>query len=152
MHLSRHQRARDRMLILHWDHTTEFRNWGESGLYSLTYNPDPDDAPAMFDFNEIGRLEVGNQLANHLPAEVWGLLKDGSMTIEQLFNAIGNRTAAPNDTICNSLVEMAVHGELNVLGANGQTRRLSTTPKLTDVIARPQQRLIFPVGSRPKGR
>ena len=62
-HLSRHQRARDKMLGIHWDQQNSFHHYGSGGFYELAYDPrriDYDDD--LFSFRPEDKQEMQRQL------------------------------------------------------------------------------------------
>ena len=79
------------------------------------------------------------------------MIKNGSLPISELFNEIGNYTAARNEVILDVVKSSVVDGEFSILSKDGKAKRASTMPKVNDRIILPPQKS-FSFGSTKKGQ
>lgn len=140
-HLSRHQKARDKMLGIHWDQQNSFHHYGSGSFYELAYDPrriDYDDD--LFSFRPADKQEMQRQLENELPDRLFSMMNDHGITVEELLFIIGNETAARNDDIFDALGQMIANRDVQVRGSTFPKRR----PRLGDQIIKPPQgRFVF---------
>ncbi len=150
-HLSRHQRARDKMLGVHWDQQNSFYHYGSGGLYQLGYDMrrmDYDDG--LFSFRQEDKHAMREQLQNKLPGRLFKVMSGSSVTVEEFLRAVGNETAAQNEDILDVLRQMAASRDIEIQGPDGKVRRPKTKPSLGDrLIQPPQRKFVFGGG---KGR
>ena len=149
-HLSRHQRARDKMLGVHWDQQNSFCHYGSGGLYQLGYDMrklDYDDG--LFSFRQEDKHAMREQLENELPGRLFRVVSGSSVTVEEFLRAVGNETAARNDDILDVLRQMAARRDIEIQGTDGKVRRPRAKPSLGDrLIQPPQRKLVFDGGRR----
>lgn len=123
-HLSRHQRARDKMLGIHWDQQNSFRHHGSGSFYELGYDPrkmDYDDD--LFSFREEDRLDMQRSLQDELPGRLFDMMNGDGIAVEEFLRAIGNKTAARNDDILKIVRQMAAARDVQVQRPDGKLRR-----------------------------
>ena len=144
IHLSNHQLARDKMLGLHWEKHNNFIHCGQGGLFTLGFEAGSiETCDALFSFGENDRVQMQRELMTGLPANIREIIKDGSLPVTDLLNLIGNRTAARNEDVCETLRLLAKQRELVIKSPSGGLRRPSTLPSVGDIIEIPKQRTIF---------
>lgn len=150
-HLSRHQRARDKMLGVHWDQQNSFYHYGSGGLYQLGYDMRRMDYDNdLFSFRQEDKHAMREQLQNELPGRLVRVMSGSSVTVEEILRAVGNETAARNDDILDVLRQMAASRDIEIRGTDGKVRRPKTKPNLGDrLIQPPQRKFVFGDG---KGR
>lgn len=150
-HLSRHQRARDKMLGVHWDQQNSFYHYGSGGLYQLGYDMRRMDYENdLFSFRQEDKHAMREQLQNELPGRLVRVMSGSSVTVEEILRAVGNETAARNDDILDVLRQMAASRDIEIRGTDGKVRRPKTKPSLGDrLIQPPQRKFVFGDG---KGR
>ena len=145
-HLSRHQKARDKMLGVHWDRQNNFRHYGSGGRYRLSYDSRHLDSDnALFSFREEDRQKMKKQLEDELPSRLFGMMEEDKITVKNFLYSVGNDTAAQNDDLLSVVREMAMDRAVQVLGPNDEVRKTKTLPKIGDLIIKPAQKnLSFP--------
>ena len=139
-HLSRHQAARDKMLGVHWDSQNSFRHVGRGSLFTLGFDKRLiESKDSLFDFGARDRASMKEELLDELPREIGKLAKDGSLPVETLLERIGNRTAAPNGDILDSIGTLAGYEEVIVRSRKGARKR-GTRVLMKDQLIMPAQR------------
>ena len=143
-HLSQHQAARDKMLKIHWQAQNYFVHVGDGGLFNLGYDARLiESCSSLFDFTEIERSKLNEELHNALPREVWRIMSGGQLNVSDLLTEIGNRTAGTNDDIFRVISELAQAKELEVLSVKGKPKRFGTKISVKDKLILPKQSSLF---------
>lgn len=150
-HLSRHQAARDKMLGVHWDSQNYFRHVGRGSLFTLGFDKRLiESKDSLFDFGARDRASMKEELLEELPREIGKLAKDGPLPVETLLKRIGNRTAAANRDILDSIGTLAGYREVIVRSQKGARKRGSRV-LMRDQLVMPAQRPFFWSPSRLAG-
>ena len=140
VHLSQHQKARDKMLSVHWDRQNSFRHYGRGSFFTLGFDPRQNDYEnTLFSFRDYDKCRMLDELLVELPSHLYRLMNDGEVPVASLLDRIGNRTAAQNDDVFRVIRNLVIQKELIVYGPKGELRRPTTMPKIGDRIVRPNQ-------------
>jgi len=152
IHLSNHQAARNKMLGVYYSKQNKFSHFGKGSLYTLGFDEKfLNDGHKLFDFATKDEEQMVLELQNDLPPRIHAVIKNGSLPISELFNEIGNYTAARNEVILDVVKSSVVDGEFSILSKDGKAKRASTMPKVNDRIILPPQKS-FSFGSTKKGQ
>jgi len=147
VHLSRHHRARDVMVGVHWERQNSFAHYGKPGLKMLGYDPDEDILNTRqpffegFYFDDKARALTRESLLEELPALIYECPE--VMSFKGLFSTISNETPATSDILKESILELAVDERLIVKDATGLTVRRAGVQHDTDLIYIPRQKRLF---------
>ena len=114
-HLSQHQAVRDKMLKIHWQAQKSFVHVGDACLFNLGYDARLiESCSSLFDFTEIDRSKLNDEIHNALPREVFRIVSGGQLNVSDLLTEIGNRTAGTSVDIFRVISELAQARELEV--------------------------------------
>ena len=151
VHFSREAKARDVMLGCHWSIRNAFAHYGESfGWKMLGYEALERSQVPLLTFNEGDRKEMIETLAGQLVPQLYGMLKAQPLTVLELLNHFGNKTAATVEDIGKIVTTARDAGEVEVVGTDGGRRSGNLkTLKLDDRIVLPPQ-LALPFGRAGK--
>ena len=107
VHLSRHHRARDVMMGVHWDLQNSFAHYGRPGLEMLGYRPDEDILHTKqpyfpgFYFDDKAKALTREALFEELPGIIFEYPE--VMDFRSLFSKISNETPATSQILRLSL-------------------------------------------------
>ena len=142
-HLSQSQAARDKMLSVHWALNNTFRHIGRGSLYELGYDARLDQGDRLFEFSDADRGIMRRELENELPERVYSLSGGGPLGVGELLLSIGNRTAATNSDIVDTLRRLSDLREIDVVAKGGGLRGPGAAIKLSDSIRTTRQLPLF---------
>lgn len=147
VHLSRHHRARDVMVGVHWERQNCFAHYGKPGLRMLGYRPDEDILNTRqpffegFYFDDKARAMTKESLIQELPPLIYD--HPGTITFKDLFSAISNGTPATSNILKESLLELSTDQTVIIKDATGLTRRTAGVRHDSDLIHIPRQTRLF---------
>lgn len=140
-HLSKHQTARDKMLEVHWRKQNHFRHIGKGSLFEMGFDYRLiESRDALFSFQESDEELLMKELENELPTILRDSIRDSACSMSNLLNGIGNRTAARNSMIFETIRKIARAGDIEVIGENGKVKGRGTLIKPSDMLVRPPQK------------
>ena len=140
VHLSKHYRARDEMMQVHWDKGTELVHYGGAGIDMFGYRSNTDERHTgqyllgdefRFDFN--AKKKVLNSLREEIPELIY---QRGSIQHSDLLNETSNHTPANREMISEVLWEGVESKEFSI------RRRNAKNIKDGDVITASRQMVI----------
>ncbi|MBF0135084.1 MAG: three-Cys-motif partner protein TcmP [Magnetococcus sp. DMHC-1] len=145
IHLSKHYRAKDVMMGLHWEKSGRFLHYGGPGLKMFVYDSKYDVAltgQRVFQFDEDDRTISVKQLSDDLPKHIYDCVgKEGilfSKFLENNFNGTPATVTMLKEAFQPSLREK----DILIIGPNGEIRKKTSAMKPEDTIIRnPQLRL-----------
>ncbi len=147
VHLSRHHRARDVMMGVHWDRQNCFAHYGKPGLRMLGYHPDEDILNTRqpffegFYFDDKARALTRESLMEDLPARIYE--SPDVVTFKGLFSSISNETPATSEILRESLLGLATDERVIIKDVTGLTRRRAGVQHDSDLIYIPRQKRLF---------
>ncbi len=140
-HLSQHQKARDKMLSVHWALQNRFKHIGRGSLFELGFDHRlNEDRNALFSFTEHDKSILKQQLEAELPDKLFEMMPDNSLSVSGFLHGIGNNTAAQNTDILDVMGKLAQEKVVEIVRANGAIKRPDTRVALSDTLTRPMQR------------
>ena len=141
LHLSRHPTARDVMIQCHWDNSNTFKHYGPGGLDMLGWDALRTGNIPLFNFGELDAKQMREQLLNSMPAELYALAAEDSITVDAMRHELANRTAARFSDLDEVILELARLREFDILTAERKERSRSLTRlSPTDLISVPTMR------------
>jgi hypothetical protein len=147
VHLSRHHRARDVMMGVHWELQNSFAHYGKPGLKMLGYRPDEDEFLTKqpnfsgFFFDDKAKALSHDALLEELPAVIFS--EPEPIPFSELFAKISNETPATSELLRISLRDLATDGSVVIKDHSGSTIRRSGIQHDTDLIILPRQKRLF---------
>jgi three-Cys-motif partner protein len=147
VHLSRHHRARDVMVGVHWDRQNCFAHYGKPGLRMLGYHPDEDILNTRqpffegFYFDDKARAMTKESLMEDLPALIYD--HPEMVSFKGLFSSISNDTPATSEILKASLLDLAEDERVIIKDATGLTLRRAGVQHDSDLIYIPRQKRLF---------
>ncbi len=147
VHLSRHYRARDVMVGVHWDHQNSFAHYGKPGLKMLGYDQDEDvlhtGQPFFpgFYFDDKAKALTKESLFEELPALIFE--HSGTIDVRTLFAKISNGTPATSEILVASLLDLANDHQVVIKDETGATTRRAGVQHDSDLIIIPRQKRLF---------
>jgi three-Cys-motif partner protein len=147
VHLSRHHRARDVMVGVHWESHNCFAHYGKPGLKMLGYDPDEDILNTRqpffegFYFDNKAKALTKESLCEELPALIFD--SPDALDFKTLFSRISNETPATSEILRESLHELAIAGHIIIKDADGLTSRRAGIQHESDLIIIPRQKRLF---------
>jgi three-Cys-motif partner protein len=150
LHMANSPRAHDVVKALHWDVENHFEHYGGAGLAMLGYDPDKDPAVTgqmslPFRFDDPARTRTHTSLVDSLGRHIASMAPQG-IAFDHLFAQVCNETPATKAMLGTAVHELCRVGELEKLGASGESRATTTAPKADDIIRVARQRT-FSFGS-----
>jgi hypothetical protein len=128
VHLSRHARARDVMMGLHWEKQNQFHfeHDGRPGLKMLGYDPDRDFESqgytnGLFGFDNDAHDRMMHALRQELPERI-GLAGDGVM-VQDLLAMITNESPATHKDLRMALQALSCEDEIILRNKEGTVRQ-----------------------------
>ncbi|MCA9100414.1 MAG: three-Cys-motif partner protein TcmP [Planctomycetales bacterium] len=147
IHLSGHYRARDVMVGLHWEQSTDFAHYGRSGLNMLGYDERRDvnlTSQKMlpgFYFDDTAFASSHDALLDQLPEKLYDL-SDG-MPFGELFSALTNECPVTAEIMKNVLGDLSKEGIVEVRDKTATTTRRVGVQHDTDIIIPSRQKRLF---------
>jgi three-Cys-motif partner protein len=148
IHLSGHFRARDVMVGLHWEESTNFAHYGRSGLRMLGYDQSKDAdwtkqkmLPGFY-FDDTALVSSQEELFQQLPEQIYPH-KDG-IVFNRLFADLTNECPVTASIMKEVVSELARLGEIRVLSKDGTARRNGIGHGTDVIIPSRQKRLFLP--------
>jgi three-Cys-motif partner protein len=147
VHLSRHHRARDVMMGVHWDLQNSFAHYGKPGLKMLGYRPDEDILHTKqpyfpgFYFDDKAKALTREALFEELPSIIFEC--PNSIDFKSLFSKISNETPATSEILRLSLYDLAKEGQIVIRDETSRTIRREGVQHESDLILIPRQKRLF---------
>ena len=142
-HLSQSQAARDKMLSVHWTLKNTFRHIGRGSLFELGFDARLATNAALFEFSDGDRSNMRRELENELPKQIFELSGGTPVTLDQLLLLIGNRTAATNLDITQTLQRLSEAREIEVIRPQGGFARPGAVIRPGDQLRLARQLKLF---------
>lgn len=143
-HLSKHQTARDKMLEVHWRAQNHFKHIGKGSLFEIGFDYRLiESKDSLFSFKEEDEKLLMTELDSELPAILMDCVGDTAYPIVKLLDGIGNRTAARNTMIFESVRRISSAGDIDVIGENGKVKGRGAVIRTSDILIKPPQKKFF---------
>lgn len=146
VHLSMHPRARDVMTKVHWDKNNYFIHYGGAGIdmfgglgYAAENDAELSGQSFLFD-NPAAERSV-EALKNQIPPLIYA--RPEGYLFEELFSLHCNSTPADSTKFREALASLAAHGEIEIVGPNGEQRRSANAITGKDQLVASNQRRLF---------
>lgn len=148
IHMSQHHRARDVMTEVHWANNNYFIHYGGAGLdmfQMVGYDPAHDSdylkqSALGFEFDDVAKHASITALNEHIPRRVYG--DDTGISFGELFATTCNSSPASARIYRESVGQLIAERVIEVVPADGGTRRSAAQIKATDQLVAPRQRAI----------
>jgi len=148
IHMSQHHRARDVMTEVHWTNNNYFIHYGGAGLdmfQMVGYDPAHDShhlkqSALGFEFDDVAKNASISALAEHIPRRVYA--DDTGISFGELFATTCNSSPASAQIYRESVGQLIAERVIEVIPAEGGTRRSAAQIKPTDQLMAPRQRAI----------
>ena len=116
IHLSRHPTARDVMMQCHWQIKNTFEHYGpgDFGMLGWDVVREPTTLP-LFNFAELDAEHMKDGLLNAMVRELSELASVAPASIEDVRNALANRTAARFADLDEVILQLAREKEFDIL-------------------------------------
>ncbi len=148
IHMSQHHRARDVMTEVHWANNNYFIHYGGAGLdmfQMVGYDPAHDSnylkqSALGFEFDDVAKNASISALTEHIPRRVYA--DDTGISFGELFATTCNSSPASAQIYRESVGQLIAERVIEVMPADGGTRRSAAQIKPTDQLMAPRQRAI----------
>lgn len=148
IHMSQHHRARDVMTEVHWANNNYFIHYGGAGLdmfQMVGYDPAHDSnylkqSALGFEFDDVAKHASISALNEHIPRRVYA--DDTGISFGELFATTCNSSPASARIYRESIGQLIAERVIEVMPAEGGTRRSAAQIKPTDQLVAPRQRAI----------
>ncbi|MCD6671821.1 MAG: three-Cys-motif partner protein TcmP [Burkholderiaceae bacterium] len=148
IHMSQHHRARDVMTEVHWANNNYFIHYGGAGLdmfHMVGYDPDHDaqylkQSALGFEFDDVAKRASIAALNEHIPRRVYA--DDTGISFGELFATTCNSSPASAQIYRESLGHLIAERVIEIVPADGGSRRSAGQIKATDQLVAPRQRAI----------
>lgn len=148
IHMSQHHRARDVMTEVHWASNNYFIHYGGAGLdmfQMVGYDPEHDSnylkqSALGFEFDDVAKHASISALNEHIPRRVYA--DDTGISFGELFATTCNSSPASARIYRESVGQLIAERVIEVMSAEGGTRRSAAQIKPTDQLVAPRQRAI----------
>jgi len=148
IHMSQHHRARDVMTEVHWANNNHFIHYGGAGLdmfQMVGYDPAHDSqylkqTALGFEFDDVAKHASIAALAEHIPRRVYA--DDAGISFGELFATTCNSSPASAQIYRESVGQLIAERVIEVVSADGASRRSAAQIKATDQLMAPRQRAI----------
>lgn len=148
IHMSQHHRARDVMTEVHWSNNNYFIHYGGAGLdmfQMVGYDPAHDSnylkqSALGFEFDDVAKHASISALNEHIPRRVYA--DDTGISFGELFATTCNSSPASARIYRESVGQLIAERVIEVMPAEGGTRRSAAQIKPTDQLVAPRQRAI----------
>lgn len=137
LHFSNMYRARQVYNDVLHENRSQQAHFGRSGLEMLSYDP-RDEGRSLYLFDEDGRVQAREQLANDIPKLISHA--GDAMTMLEFYEAIYNGTPAHSDDIHRALLASP---DVEIINPNGNERRSANAVSVEDVVRIKRQRSFF---------
>ncbi|MDA8562849.1 three-Cys-motif partner protein TcmP [Mariniblastus sp.] len=147
LHFSRHSKARDVMMQLHWEMENHFQHFGGCGFGKsgmLGYDPRQDiERPLLpYEFDSLAAEQTNEALLETLPQRISRLKRD--ITFGDFCDAVANETPATKQMLGQNISDLTCENELVIYSSDGRRRRNGVKIAPDDVIVVPRQKLLLP--------
>jgi three-Cys-motif partner protein len=124
VHLAPQSRARSAMLDVFWKVANGCLHFGHAGMDMLSFKAEADPTGYLqgLEFGDSTRQAVRTRLADDFARAIWNDHKDG-ISYHDFLERNCNRVMANEEIIQATLVDLMQHGELDVSGQKGGTKR-----------------------------
>jgi hypothetical protein len=139
IHLSGHYRARDVMVGLHWDQSTDFSHYGKAGFNMLGYDQSNDlhwtlqSTLPTFQFDATAKEKSQRELLSQLP-DLLSTYRDG-IRFDTFFSTITNRCPVTQDIMKEVLDKLANEEVIVVRDTSGKKRKRRKIGRRDDVLS-----------------
>lgn len=148
IHMSQHHRARDVMTEVHWANNNYFIHYGGAGLdmfQMVGYDPAHDSqylkqSALGFEFDDVAKHASIAALNEHIPRRVHA--DDTGISFGELFATTCNSSPASAQIYRESVGQLIAERVIEVVPADGGSRRSAAQIKATDQLMAPRQRAI----------
>lgn len=148
IHMSQHHRARDVMTEVHWANNNYFIHYGGAGLdmfQMVGYDPAHDSnylrqSALGFEFDDVAKHASISALNEHIPRRVYA--DHTGISFGELFATTCNSSPASARIYRESVGQLIAERVIEVMPAEGGTRRSAAQIKPTDQLVAPRQRAI----------
>lgn len=138
LHFSNNLRARHVYTSTLYKNSNNQLHLGQKGLYMLRYNPEDDLNPFLF--RDDQRDQCLNALLHDIP-EFLSKIPKQSLTLEEFYTLISNKTPAHNDDIEKAIL---ISNDISITTKKGGERRSINNFKPSDKIyLKPQMKFYF---------
>ncbi len=145
LHLSQHQRARDVMTKVHWQHNNHFIHYGGAGInmfHALGYSPSKDDdfsgqLSLDFRFDDVAKDQSVRSLMEQLPPLIHAA-EDG-ISFSELFARTCNLSPADSGKYREAIAGLARQKEIIIKTSSGGTRHSPNTIDEKDILLTSKQ-------------
>ncbi len=151
VHLSKHYKARDVMMEIHWENTNSFAHYGRPGLNMLGFDPDK----ALFEssqiwlpgfyFDDTAKDLAFDAILQELPKYMTDSKRD-MVNVHTLLAEISNDTPATAAHIWEVCRQLAAEGEIEIRDKTGHTLRKRGPRSDSDVVYKARQMRLFKFG------
>ncbi|QDT93566.1 three-Cys-motif partner protein TcmP [Gimesia algae] len=144
LHFSRHSKARDVMMQLHWEMENHFQHFGGSGLSMLGHDPRKINETKLlpFEFDSAAAEQTNTSLLESLPRR-FSEFKNG-ISFDQFCDIVANETPATKAMLGKNISDLSREKELAIFTSDGRKRRNGVKIADDDVIVVPRQKLLLP--------
>lgn len=147
LHFSRHSKARDVMMQLHWEMENHFQHFGSAGFGmfgTLGYDPRNDiETPLLpFQFDSVAAEQTNESLLESLPRRISQLKPE--ISFADFCDAVANETPATKQMLGQNISDLTRENELAIYSSDGRRRRNGVRIAADDVIVVPRQKLLLP--------
>ena len=148
LHLSMHQKARDVMTEVHWQHSNTFIHYGGEGLnmFKVGYIVSADERFTQqgtlgYTFDDDARKRTHEKLLQELPTLVYA--SDDGMSYETLHATTCNDSPATSRIYKETLGILAKQGEVLIRSSDGKLKTSAAQIRDDDRISPSLQRKLF---------
>ncbi len=148
LHLSMHQKARDVMTEVHWEHSNTFIHYGGEGLdmFKIGYITKADERFTQqgklgYTFDDDAKKRTEEKLHEDIPHVVYA--HEDGLSYETLHATTCNDSPATSRIYKDVLGSLAKQGEIDIVSPDGKLKRAANQIKGEDRIMPPRQRKLF---------
>lgn len=148
LHLSMHQKARDVMTEVHWEHSNTFIHYGGEGLdmFKIGYITKADERFTQqgklgYTFDDDAKKRTEEKLHEDIPRIIYA--HDDGQSYETLHATTCNDSPATSRIYKDVLSSLAKQGEIEIVSPNGKRKTASNQIRGEDRILPPRQRKLF---------
>ncbi len=148
LHLSMHQKARDVMTEVHWEHSNTFIHYGGEGLdmFKIGYITSADERFTQqgklgYTFDDDARKRTEEKLHLDIPRLIYA--NEDGQSFETLHATTCNDSPATARIYKGVLGSLAKQGEIDIVSPDGRHKTSANQIKDEDRILPPRQRKLF---------
>ena len=148
LHLSMHQKARDVMTEVHWEHSNTFIHYGGDGLdmFKIGYITKADERFTQqgklgYTFDDDAKKRTEEKLHDDIPRLIYA--DDDGQSYETLHATTCNDSPATSRIYKDVLSSLAKQGEIEIISPDGRRKTSANQIKGEDRILPPRQRKLF---------